>query len=82
MRALTKVVACQELRMCQSTLKWRIAVGDVAVQRGQRGRRHRVYEILNDDTRAKTDHIAETAELADADTHAQFHTVALANSDP
>ena len=49
MRLLTKAEACRELRMSLSTLNRRIAAGDVPVRREPRGRRHRVYVMLDDD---------------------------------
>ena len=50
MRLLTKAEACRELRLSLSTLlDRRIAAGEVPVKRGPRGRRHRVYVILDDD---------------------------------
>ncbi len=49
MRLLTKAEACRELRLSLSTLNRRIAAGEVTVKREPRGRRHRVYVILDDD---------------------------------
>ena len=49
MRLLTKAEACRELRLSLSTLNRRIAAGEVAVKREPRGRRHRVYVMLDDD---------------------------------
>ena len=49
MRLLTKAEACRELRLSLSTLNRRIAAGEVAVRREPRGRRHRVYVMLDDD---------------------------------
>ena len=49
MRLLTKTEACRELRLSLSTLNRRIAAGEVPVRREPRGRRHRVYVILDDD---------------------------------
>ena len=49
MRLLTKVEACRELRLSLSTLNRRIAAGEVAVKREPRGKRHRVYVMLDDD---------------------------------
>ena len=49
MRLLTKAEACRELRLSLSTLNQRIAAGDVGVRREPRGRRHRVYVMLDDD---------------------------------
>ena len=49
MRLLTKAEACRELRLSLSTLNRRIAAGEVVVRREPRGRRHRVYVMLDDD---------------------------------
>ena len=49
MRLLTKTEACLELRLSLSTLNRRIAAGEVPVKKEPRGRRHRVYVILDDD---------------------------------
>ena len=49
MRMLTKAEACRELRLSLSTLNRRIAAGEVAVTKEPRGRRHRVYVMLDDD---------------------------------
>ncbi len=49
MRLLTKAEACRELRLSLSTLNRRIAAGEVGVRREPRGRRHRVYVMLDDD---------------------------------
>ena len=49
MRLLTKGEACRELRLSLSTLNRRIAAGEVPVRREPRGRRHRVYVMLDDD---------------------------------
>ena len=49
MRLLTKAEACRELRLSLSTLNRRIAAGEVLVRREPRGRRHRVYVMLDDD---------------------------------
>ena len=49
MRLLTKAEACRELRLSLSTLNRRIAAGEVPVKREPRGRRHRVYVMLDDD---------------------------------
>ncbi|MDE2778342.1 MAG: hypothetical protein OXI91_01515 [Chloroflexota bacterium] len=48
MKLLTKREACRELRISLSTLNRRIAAGDVPVKREPRGRRHRVYVMLDD----------------------------------
>ena len=50
MRLLTKTEACRELRLSLSTLNRRIAAGEVPVKREPRGRRHRVYVMLDDDS--------------------------------
>ena len=49
MRMLTKAEACRELAVSLSTLDRRIASGDVRTKREPRGRRHRVYVMLDDD---------------------------------
>ena len=49
MRLLTKVEACRELRLSLSTLDRRIASGEVRTKREPRGRRHRVYVMLDDE---------------------------------
>ena len=49
MRLLTKAEACRELRLSLSTLNRRIAAGEVPVKREPRGRRHRVYVLLDED---------------------------------
>ena len=49
MRLLTKAEACRELSLSLSTLNRRIAAGEVPVRREPRGRRHRVYVMLDDD---------------------------------
>ena len=49
MKLLTKAEACRELRLSLSTLNRRIAAGEVPVKREPRGRRHRVYVMLDDD---------------------------------
>ena len=49
MRLLTKAEACRELRLSLSTLNRRIAAGEVPVKREPRGRRHRVYVMLDDE---------------------------------
>ncbi|MDE2842679.1 MAG: hypothetical protein OXN21_04770 [Chloroflexota bacterium] len=49
MRLLTKAEACRELAVSLSTLDRRIASGEVRTKREPRGRRHRVYVMLNDD---------------------------------
>ena len=64
MRTLTKAEACRELKVSLSTLNRRIAAGEVAVQREPRGRRHRVYVMLDDDPPADNCQVAESAELA------------------
>ena len=49
MRLLTKEEACRELRLSLSTLNRRIAAGEMPVKKEPRGRRHRVYVMLDDD---------------------------------
>ena len=49
MRQLTKAEACRELAVSLSTLDRRIASGDIQVRREQRGSRHRIYVMLDDD---------------------------------
>ena len=49
MRVLPKAEACRELKLSLSTLNRRIAAGEVPVRREPRGRRHRVYVMLDDD---------------------------------
>ena len=49
MRMLTKAEACRELGLSLSTLDRRIAAGELQVRREPRGRRHRVYVVLDDD---------------------------------
>ncbi len=49
MRMLTKAEACRELAVSLSTLDRRIATGEVRTKREPRGRRHRVYVMLDDD---------------------------------
>ena len=49
MRLLTKAEACRELAVSLSTLDRRIASGEVTTKREPRGRRHRVYVMLDDD---------------------------------
>ena len=64
MRTLTKAEACRELKVSLSTLNRRIAAGEVAVHREPRGRRHRVYVMLDDDPPAENGQVGETAEPA------------------
>ena len=49
MRLLTKAEACRELVVSLSTLDRRIASGEVPTKREPRGRRHRVYVMLDDE---------------------------------
>ena len=49
MRLLTKAEACRELTVSLSTLDRRIASGEIRTKREPRGRRHRVYVMLDDD---------------------------------
>ena len=66
MRLLTKAEACRELRLSLSTLNRRIAAGEGPVRREPRGRRHRVYVMLDDDppVDAKDADSGETALVA------------------
>ena len=67
MRLLTKAEACRELAVSLSTLDRRIASGDVLTRREPRGRRHRVYVMLDDDPPQETDDAASSEwELAAA----------------
>ena len=63
MRLLTKAEACRELSLSLSTLNRRIAAGEVPVKREPRGRRHRVYVIVDDDPPGNGDEVdsGETA---------------------
>ena len=45
-RLLTKAEACQELGISLSTLDRRIASGEIQVKREPRGRRHRVFVVM------------------------------------
>ena len=49
MRWLTKAEACRELSVSLSTLDRRIASGEIPARREPRGRRYRVYVMLDDD---------------------------------
>ena len=49
MRLLTKAEACRELVVSLSTLDRRIVSGEIRTRREPRGRRHRVYVMLDDD---------------------------------
>ena len=49
MRILTKAEACRELAVSLSTLDRRIAAGKIRARREPRGRRQRVYVMLDDD---------------------------------
>ena len=49
MRLLTKAEACRELGLSLSTLDRRIAAGELQAKREPRGRRHRVYVMLDDE---------------------------------
>ena len=66
MRLLTKTEACRELSLSLSTLNRRITAGEVPVRREPRGRRHRVYVMLDDDlpVDAKDADSGETALVA------------------
>ena len=64
MRTLTKAEACKELKVSLCTLNRSIAAGEVAVHREPRGRRHRVYVLLDDGPPAANGPVAEADELA------------------
>ena len=49
MRLLTKAEACRELAVSLFTLDRRIASGELSARREPRGRRHRMYVVLDDD---------------------------------
>ena len=49
MRLMTKAEACREMAVSLSTLDRGIASGEIEVRREQRGGRHRVYVVLDDD---------------------------------
>ena len=49
MRMMTKAEACRELGLSLSTLDRRIASGELPARWEPRGRRHRVYVMLDDD---------------------------------
>ncbi len=49
MKLMTKAEACREMAVSLSTLDRRIASGEIEVRREPRGRRHRVYVMLDDD---------------------------------
>ena len=49
MKLMTKAEACRELAVSLSTLDRRIGSGEIQVRREQRGRRHRIYVMLDDD---------------------------------
>ena len=55
MRLLTKAEACRELAVSLSTLDRRIASGELMTRREPRGRRHRVYVMLDDDPPVSTE---------------------------
>ncbi len=49
MKLMTKAEACREMAVSLSTLDRRIASGEIQVRREQRGSRHRIYVMLDDD---------------------------------
>ena len=49
MRLVTKADACREFKVSLSTLDRWIASGDVQVSREPRGRRHRVFVVMEDE---------------------------------
>ncbi len=55
MRLLTKAEACRELVVSLSTLDRRIALGEINTKREPRGRRHRVYVMLDEDLPSATE---------------------------
>ena len=55
MRILTKAEACRELAVSLSTLDRRIAAGEIRARREPRGRRHRVYVMLDGDPPEKVE---------------------------
>ena len=67
MRLLTKAEACREMRLSLSTLNWRIAAGEVAVKRKPRGRRYRVYVMLDDDSPENAANTRSQGTLLDVD---------------
>ena len=48
MKLLTKDEACRELGMSLSTLDRRISSGDLMIRREPRGRRHKVFVVIDD----------------------------------
>ena len=48
MRLVTKADACKELKVSLSTLDRWIASGNVQIRKEPRGRRHRVYVVMED----------------------------------
>ncbi len=57
MRLLTKAEACRELGLSLSTLDRWIATGELKAKREPRGRRHRVYVMLDDDPPGKDNNV-------------------------
>ncbi len=55
MSILTKAEACRELAVSLSTLDRRIASGEIRTRREPRGRRHRVFVMLDDDLPSATE---------------------------
>ena len=49
MKLMTKAEACREMAVSLSTLDRRIASGEIRTKREPRGRRHRIYVMLDDD---------------------------------
>ena len=58
MRLLRKAETCRELAISLSTLNRRIASGEVRTKREPRGRRHRVYVMLDDEPPQREDDVA------------------------
>ena len=66
MRLLTKAEACRELVVSLSTLDRRIASGEIEVRREPRGRRHRIYVMLDDDPPVNGEDAGSQGTLLDA----------------
>ena len=61
---LAKAEACRELAVSLSTLDRRIASGEIETRREPRGRRHRVYVMLDDDPPSTAENQPSTQALA------------------
>ena len=64
MRLLTKAEACRELEVSMSTLNRRIATGEVRAKQESRGRRHRVYVMLDDEPPQNASDVAACEDVA------------------